>query len=44
VGETVTDASQRLLTQNDGLRTMFRIDLSELSKVRAGRCVASFSR
>ena len=32
--ENRLDVSQRLLAQHDGLRGLFRIDLSELSKVR----------
>src|SRR3712207_3764445 len=34
VGETVTDLSQRLLSQHGGLRGLFRLEISELAEIR----------
>jgi DNA repair protein RadC len=34
VGETVTDLSQRLLAQHGGLRGLFRMDITELARLR----------
>jgi DNA repair protein RadC len=34
VGETVTDLSQRLLAEQGGLRGLFRLEISELAKIR----------
>lgn len=33
-GETVTDLSQRLLAQHGGLRGLYRLEISELAKIR----------
>jgi DNA repair protein RadC len=33
-GETVTDVSQRLLAHHGGLRGLFRLDVTELARVR----------
>jgi DNA repair protein RadC len=33
-GETVTDVAQRLLAQHGGLRGLFRLDITELSRIR----------